>query len=57
MHGTRAQYNDYDDYDYEEDNYDYDEDGKEDECESEAKDSVDSEEVTILTISDNFWSF
>ena len=31
IHGTRAQYEDYDDYDYEEDDYDYDDEEYEDE--------------------------
>ena len=46
IHGTTAQYDDYDDYDYEEDDYDYGEDEDEDEYEDEAEDSEDSEVVT-----------
>ena len=40
LHGTRAQYDDYDDYNYEEDDYDFDED----EYENEADSSYDSED-------------
>ena len=46
IHGTTAQYDDYDDYEYEEDDYDYGEDEDEDEYEDEAEDSEDSEVVT-----------